>query len=208
MNSTSKHYKTIETKIIEDANGDITKSEIIKTNEITKSDEPDYIKLYTKVWCEFNDIPTIYRNLFLLLASNMTYANTNDKEGGQLVNAGEPLKSMILKELKWKERNYYKGLKTLCETKAIKKIMKGVYQINPSYAARGSWFYNARTDSGGIKDLKATFDFINKTVSTEIVWADDGKNTEFNEIYRDGLQVKPKEETVLTNQIILKEAFL
>lgn len=49
---------------------------------------------------------------------------------------------------------------------------------------------------GGINTLKATFDFVNGTVKTSIVWADDGIDSSSNQDYQDGLGVSATDCTV------------
>lgn len=175
-----------------------------ETKEISyqKESEPDYIKLYTKVWCEFNEIPIAYRPLFLELVQRMTYCNLEDLDGSQLVNTGTPYRESIMKSLGWKSKSMYQtGLKKLVDCKAIKNISRGVYQINPNYAGKGAWKYNPKLRQGGIKDLITQFNFKDKTVNTKIIWADDGENTELNNIYRQGLEVNKNNNTILTSTI-------
>lgn len=186
-----------ETQTFIDENGQ-TKTTIKETTKKTEySGEPDYIKLYTNVWCEFNEIPVQWRPLFLELTTRMSYADSTDIEHSQIVATGGITKISICKALNWKPNMYQKGLQALRKTGAIKQIMKGFYQINPNYAGRGEWKYNPRLKRGGVEDLKATFDFKNGTVETKIVWADDGKDNEFNEMYRQGLDVDARDNTIL-----------
>lgn len=198
----NRFFTEKQTTIQEDADGNIKTSSVEKVTNIQRNDEPDYIKLYTKMWCEFNDIPMAYRELFLQLVTRMTYCNSADLGNSQLVNTGKPWSISIMKALNWKDRMYQKGLKALCECEAIKKVGKGVYQINPRYAGRGEWKYNPRLERGGIEDLVATFNFKDKSVDTKIVWADDGEDTPMNEAYRQGMGVSAKQETVLKSTII------
>lgn len=191
-----------QTTIQEDADGNIKTSSVEKVTNIQRNNEPDYIKLYTKMWCEFNDIPMAYRELFLQLVIRMTYCNSADLGNSQLVNTGKPWSTSIMKALDWKDRMYQKGLKALCECEAIKKVGRGVYQINPQYAGRGEWKYNPRLERGGIEDLVVSFNFKDKSVDTKIVWADDGEDTPMNEAYRQGMGVSAKQETVLKSTTI------
>ena len=191
-----------QTTIQEDADGNIKTSSVEKVTNIQRNNEPDYIKLYTKMWCEFNDIPMAYRELFLQLVIRMTYCNSADLGNSQLVNTGKPWSTSIMKALNWKDRMYQKGLKVLCECEAIKKVGRGVYQINPQYAGRGEWKYNPRLERGGIEDLVVSFNFKDKSVDTKIVWADDGEDTPMNEAYRQGMGVSAKQETVLKSTTI------
>ena len=193
--------KEVHTK--EDSDGNITSD--TKETVVEVLQEPDYIKLYTKMWCTFNEIPEVYQKLFLELVMRMTYCNSNDLEHSQLVNTGKPWSDEIQKAMGWKANMYQKGLKALCDFGAIKKVNRGVYQINPQFAGKGSWKYNPKLNQGGVKDLVATFNFKDKTVQQTITWADNGENDDINEMYRDGLGVTKEQETVLTHTTVKSE---
>lgn len=194
--------ETIKTTTI-DADGNESSTTTEKTRKIELSSEPDYIKLYTKMWCEFNQIPLADRPLFLELVTRMTYCDKGDLEHSQLVATGGPFADVLCKALHWKNKvSLKKGLQSLVKCGAIKRVSRGYYQINPSYAGRGEWKYNPRLDRGGVEDLVATFNFRNKTVKTEIVWADDGEHSEYNEMMREGIGCKIEDKTVLTTQEI------
>ena len=201
----NKYLKKTETVIREDADGNVTSSTVETTTNIQRNDEPDYIKLYTKMWCEFNDIPMAYRELFLQLVTRMTYCNSADLGNSQLVNTGKPWSDSIMTALGWKKSMYMKGLSELCKHNAIRKVGRGVYQINPQYAGRGEWKYNPRLERGGVEDLVAKFNFKDKSVDTKIVWADDGEDTPMNEAYRQGMGVSAKQETILKSTTIKGE---
>ena len=190
-----------ETCTIIDANGKEQTTTKESTRSIQRNMEPDYIKLYTKMWCEFNNIPVPYRDLFLELVTRMTYCNSRDLKNSQLVNTGKPWSDAIMNALGWKQRMYQKGLRALCDCGAIRQVSRGVYQINPEYAGRGEWKYNPRLERGGVEDLVATFKFSSGTVDTKIVWADNGEDSDFNQIYREGLGVKAKDGTVLKSTV-------
>ena len=168
-------YIKSETTIITDENkttGELTISTKERTTKIDRSEEPDYIKLYTRMWCEFNSIPEKYRQLFLSLATRMTYCDTEDIENSQIVLVVEPISSIIRRECGWQSKDaLMKGLQALCKCNAIKRLRRGAYQINPSYAGRGSWKYNPKLQQGGVEDLIATFNFKDKTVDTKITFA-------------------------------------
>lgn len=146
------------------------------TRKIDALGEPDYIKLYTRVWCEFNSIPVPYRNLFLQLAIRMSYADANNLSESQVVHTSKPTSDSICKVLGWKDNMYQKGLKVLCDCGAIRRVNRGAYQINPSYAGRGAWRYNPRLEQGGVEDLVATFNFKKGTVEASFTWGDESGN--------------------------------
>ena len=172
-NSSTKLNHYIETRTVEDSEGNITTSTVEKTSKVQKSEEPDYIKLYTRTWCEFNQIPLRLRDLFLELVVRMSYADASSPEESQTVFTGKPTSTAIMKSLKLKQSTYNQYIRELRDCKAIKQVSRGVYQINPNYAGRGQWKYNPTLESGGIEDLIAVFDFKKGTVETKIHWGDD-----------------------------------
>jgi hypothetical protein len=113
------------------------------------------------------------------------------------VYAGKPFSDDIQDVLGIGVRQYQKGLKVLCDCNALKKVSRGVYQVNPTYAGRGEWKYNPKLNRGGVEDLVATFNFATGEVNTKIVWADNGEDTEYNDTYRNGLGVNKEEQAVL-----------
>ena len=56
--------------------------------------------------------------------------------------------------------------------------------------------YDSRSEQGGVKDLVSEFNFVEGTVDTRIVFADDGSPTEYNQKWRNGLDVKAKDKTI------------
>jgi len=191
-------YKKIEKITHVDSEGNESTTEISKSVSYVRNEEPDYIKLYTKMWLEMNEIPLAYRGLFLELVCNMSYSYAPNMRKSQMVNTGKPWSDFICEKLGWGQKMYEKALRELVVCGAIKRLYRGVYQINPSYAGKGEWLYNPKLSRGGIKDLKATFGLKDKTAEVEIIWADDGEFNEFNKTYREGLEVEPSDETVLT----------
>lgn len=173
-----------KTEIIIDEEGNSTERKTIKEKSIrTKSEEPDYIKIYTGMWCEFMEIDPAWRNLFYALACRMTYANTTDPNGGQAVYTGKPFADAIMQECGWESVSMLrKGLQELCKKNAIRRLGRGVYQINPNYAGRGYWEYKAQYKQGGICDLVAKFNLRNKTVETTVVLSETAENRATNHI--------------------------
>lgn len=195
--ATIKETKEIQTFTDEDGNVKETVKET--TQKIERTSEPDFIKLYTNVWCEFNQIPLTWRPLFLELVAKMTYCDSKDLKASQIVFTGSVYADSIMEHLNIGRRQYQKGLRVLVECGAIRKIQnkRGVYQINPNYAGRGEWKYNPKYARGGIEDLKAEFDFVNGTVITNIVWANDGSDSELNTAYREALSIDKDDNTTL-----------
>ena len=171
---------------------------------IKVSNEPDYIKIYTRMWCEFNQIPIRCRPLFMALVSRMTYCNANDLNHSQIIQTGSIFREAIQEELGIQRSQYQSLLRDLVKCGAIKKIAnhRGIYQVNPSYAGKGEWKYNPRLDRGGVEDLKAIFSMRDHEVDVSIVWADDGQDSKFNDTYRHGLNVSADDNTILKTKHI------
>lgn len=196
-------FKTVvETETVIDAEGNEKTTKLEKSTSLERSGEPEYIKVYTNMWAEFNGVPTAYKDLFLQLAIRMTYCNLDDLKNAQLVNTGKPYSESIMNALGWKKDMLKKGLRELTKANAIEHVARGVYRINPNYAGKGEWKYNPRLKRGGIEDLIATFNFKDKTVKTEIVWTDDGEDSDINSIYRKGLNLSEGQEATLKVQTI------
>ena len=195
MPSAKINYSKVETTFT-DENGNTRKTVQESTHKIEPTGEPDYIKIYTKMWCEFNQIPNKWRDLFFELVTRMSYANI-DTTKSQIVATGGPTREAICRALGWKANMYQKGLRALCDVGAIRKCNRGFYQISPMYAGRGEWKYNPKLQRGGVENLKATFDFKSGQSSVNVIWGDDEKDTPLNRMYRDGLGVKPTDATVL-----------
>lgn len=193
---------TVTTRVHPD--GTITEDKVVSSSKIEVSREPEYIKLYTKMWMTFMGIEGIdrYVKLFLSLAKRMSFCNSNDMEHSQIVFTCEPNASAIMQECGWKRNAYMKGLQALCAAGCIRRIGRSVYQINPSYIGKGEWRYNPKLRQGGIRDLVAVFKFKDSKVKTEITWADDGEDTEINKDMRKGVGVDEYQRTVMTDTVI------
>ena len=182
----SKPITTItdtEKQFIKDDEGNIT-GENIKEKQRTyasaKNTEPDFIKIYTKMWCEFKGVPAIYRQLFLSIACRMSFCNKDDLEHSQIVHVTGSDRQAIMAECGWKDKSMVaRGLQELCKCGALRKMERGVYQVNPQYAGRGLWKYNPNVHDGGIEDLVAKFNFKDGTNETEITYKNDMKEESY-----------------------------
>lgn len=160
-----KQIRTVE----KDANGKVTKQST-KETAIVHSGEPDYIKIYTAMWLQFKQVSPSLTPLFLELVARMSYADAKHPETSQTVYTGTPVSDQIMNALGWKKRMYQRGLAQLADAGAIKRVARGVYQINPNYAGKGSWRYSEKYQRGGVADLVATFNFSDGTNTTHITW--------------------------------------
>lgn len=162
--------------------GEIKKEVVTETTtSIKRNTEPDYIKIYTNMWCEFNEIPISLRPLMLELVMRMSYADVQDKDGGQIVSTGGYVRDTICEKLKWGESMYNQGLAGLVKSGAIRRIKRGFYQVNPHYAGRGEWAFNPRFNRGGVENIIAKFDFKNHAVETKFIHKKSNNNQNINQ---------------------------
>ena len=63
----------------------------------------------------------------------------------------------------------------MCNCNAIRRINRGVYQINPSFAAKGKWLdgKDGNTSYSGVKRFVAKFDFTDGSVTTDVTYSED-----------------------------------
>ena len=117
--------------------------------------EPDFYKLY-----RLDDVPMQWRRLFSLLACFMSYTDaTNERtlQFSQIVYTGM-VKDKLMQVMGWETGSMYqKGLRELTKCGAIRHLARGVYQVNPTIAAKGSWEYDKRRRQGGVKKFTEYF---------------------------------------------------
>lgn len=156
-----QEYVTIE-KVRDQEGNVISEKESTRTKRIDRVTEPDFIKLYATTWRDKseNKIPIGYRPLFLELASRMSYCEADDLEHSQLVMTSGAYQDAIMKALNLKSRDsLQKGLKALCDCNAIRRVQRGIYQVNPKYAGKGQWKYNPRVSKSSLEEFADYYDW-------------------------------------------------
>jgi|GEM_PF-5184937 len=176
-----------------------------ETSGYFKNNEPEFIKIYESGYSQLLELTNpIYCSLFMFLATHMTYCDTANhaEHGGQIIYTGKPFSDHIRKKFKWSERMLYVGLDVLCKAGALRKIKRGAYQVNPKYAGRGEYKFNAKLERGGIEDLSKSFNVDDGEVKNEIIYADNGESTKYNDNWRTGLGVKASDDAVLKRSTV------
>ena len=145
---------------------------LIETTETTKTvnfkkenEEGKYIKVYEE---GLEKLLSLSANSFLLLfelCKEMSYADINDKAGGQIIRINKSVREDIQEKLGIKKRAFFSLLNNLKENHIIRNLGNGNYQINPNVIGKGLYEYNPKLKYGGIKDLRETFskDAVSKT---------------------------------------------
>jgi hypothetical protein len=146
------------TKTTMNEHGEITKKE---HNTVTRtSSEPHFIKIYFDTVLVFQELPKNITPLVGELLRRMTYANSADKYGGQLIILNPFVKQEIAEALDVKVNTIEHRLTQLVNKGIFKRVGTGAYQANPNYFGRGDWH--------DIKSIRATFNFNTGTIKADI----------------------------------------
>lgn len=126
--------------------------------------EPDYIKLYVDMICVFNEIESSFSKVILECSKYINYAD--DKQGG-LLEITSFRKQNIADACNVSVSRINQAITTFVKKNIFIPYLKpdgtkqrGVFIVNPYIIARGKW--------DNIKKLRATFDFIEKTINPDI----------------------------------------
>lgn len=157
-------YKTSEYEY-DTETGEVKHEHISQTYR--QSTEPDFVKVYYKIFlafCDVNDVPVEF---LLALCDYITYANSDGK--GQIFS-NKLMKSQIGAKLCIKTSMVEKYLKRCKDNGILIPIgdLRGVYEVNPYFIAKGSW--------QDIKKLQANFDFVSGRWQTRLTLEDKERN--------------------------------
>lgn len=126
--------------------------------------EPDYIKLYVDMICVFNEIENSFSKVILECSKYINYAD--DKQGG-LLEITSFRKQNIADACNVSVSRINQAITTFIKKNIFIPYLKpdgtkqrGVFIVNPYIIARGKW--------DNIKKLRATFDFMEKTIQPNI----------------------------------------
>lgn len=147
---------TSKETITKDADGNILAYENnTDSQNIHKSDEGDFIKIYTEALDKLPDNVTLPAfRLLIQLAKYSNYADINDYEGGMIIQLTISVREEIQDKLKIQKSAFYKNMKNLIDNNLIREVKQSCYQLNPSILGKGYFEYKANYKQGGIKDLR------------------------------------------------------
>lgn len=145
---------------VEYFNNEVQQIRTRETQYTIKTEEPDYVKLYIKAWCEFKQVKGINFKFLCSILPYMAYA-----EDKQLIVFSSTIKKIIAKNLNWAGKSsiyrFNNELKKLVKNNVIKRIGTSTYQVNPQLIGRGQW--------KNIRNLRATFDLSNGEISHKYI---------------------------------------
>lgn len=177
-----KKDKQIYTEVITDRET----GEAISSKTVYKTQsEPEYVKLYLDCVFAVKGVRKGLNPIFVEFLEYMSYADTDDEFGGQIIFVNKALKMRIAKRLGLTIYSIDKALSEFVKSGLFKRVAVGTYQVNPSVVGKGDW--------KDIKNIKATFDFGAKEIVADIVHAEENNMTENQQ------QLEQKAEEVLGN---------
>lgn len=128
----------------------------IESETRIRSDEPDFIKLYLDTVSVFMGIEKSGNQLLAYLLPTMSFASEQ-----QICRLTSWDRKQIQEQTGMTQATISRQLRALEDKQILRKLGEGAYQVNPHIAGRGSW--------KDIKTLRATFDYINRTIELEKV---------------------------------------
>lgn len=135
------------TREVSEETGDIRREVQHTTEVIPASDEPDYVKLYIRAWCDFKGLDGLRpsdRDVLRYLLPYMGFAND-----GQLIFVNASMKRLIAERTGLNTRSVSNSLYRLAGCGVLRHVSTGAFAVNPELIGKGSW--------RDIKQLKATF---------------------------------------------------
>lgn len=157
-----------------DSDGILTGTEVtVDSSNIHKSDEGDFIKIYTSALDKLPQNLTLAAFRCLLqLAKYASYADINNLEGGMLIQLTTTVREEVQEKLNIKKRTFYDNLKNLVDCNLLREYKKSCYQLNPNLLGKGYYEYKATYKQGGINDLR---DYWSGGCKKRIVEIDDNR---------------------------------
>lgn len=151
---------TYERIIVDHNSGEVINEEFIHK----RGAEPPFVKLYLDCLCDFKGLSKSLNPILLEFLKYMTYANTNEPNGGQVIYLNAALKRNIATATGKTVKRIEQAITDFVKTGIFNRIATSTYQVNAGLFGKGDW--------KDIKNIRATFDFGEGTIETEIITED------------------------------------
>lgn len=151
---------TYERIVVDHNNGEIISEEYIHKRGV----EPPFVKLYLDCLCDFKGLSKSLNPILLEFLKYMTYANVDEPNGGQVIYLNAALKKNIATATGKTVKRIEQAITDFVKTGVFSRIATSTYQVNAELFGKGDW--------KDIKNIRATFDFGEGTIETEIITKD------------------------------------
>lgn len=132
-----KHQQTLDMET-----GEVIADEYTFETQTKTTSEPEFVKLYLKQWIETmgpsSENTTLTTNV-LLAAIKLSLSFAGDEQGGQLVYFNMYNKKKVASDLGVSISTVNNAVTKLVKLTALKRVDRGVYQVNPYIMGKGSW---------------------------------------------------------------------
>lgn len=152
---------TYERTVVDHVSGEIVEQEFIHK----RGAEPPFVKVYLDCLCDFKGLSKSLNPILLEFLKYMTYANSAEPSGGQIIYLNAALKRNIAAATGKTVKRIEQAITDFVKTGVFMRIATGTYQVNAELFGKGDW--------KDIKNIRATFDFGNGTIETEIITEDE-----------------------------------
>jgi hypothetical protein len=151
---------TYERTLINHESGEIISEEFIHR----RGAEPPFIKLYLDCICNFKGLSKSLNPILIEFLKYMTYANTSENNGGQIIYLNAEMKRQIALSTGKTVKRVEQAITDFVKTGVFRRIATSTYQVNAELFGKGDW--------KDIKNIRATFDFGTGEVQAEIIKED------------------------------------
>lgn len=152
---------TYERTVVDYESGEIKSQEFIHK----RGAEPPFIKLYLDCICNFKGLSKSLNPILIEFLKYMTYANTSDNNGGQIIYLNAEMKRQIALATDKTVKRIEQAITDFVKSGVFRRIATSTYQVNADIFGKGDW--------KDIKNIRATFDFGTGEVHSEIIKNDD-----------------------------------
>ncbi len=152
--------------VVDHISGEVLKEEWVHKRGV----EPPFIKLYLDCLCDFKGLSKSLNPILLEFLKYMTYASTDDPNGGQVIYLNAALKKNIAIATGKTVKRIEQAITDFVKTGVFSRIATSTYQVNAALFGKGDW--------RDIKNIRATFDFGKGTVETEIIKGEEEQPTD------------------------------
>lgn len=139
------------TQVRDGAGNIVEESTEVEVNRRTNN-EPEYVKLYIEQWLvTMSGKASILSDvLFALINIGLTFAGQS-ADGGMIVHASSYEKEAVARKLGCSLSSVNNTITKLVQLNALRRLQRGVYQVNPSLVGKGNW--------ASIKALQVNWEF-------------------------------------------------
>lgn len=166
-------YQLVETTdSINSETGEVDSELVVTKTNYKVLREPNFIKLYLDHLSRFKGIQVGLNPILMEMMRSASYANIDDRSGGQVICLNKWLKESIAKKCNVSIYRIEQAISEFVKKDYMKRIAIGTYQLNPFLFGKGEW-----TDIVGIR---ATYDYATGKVTTEIIHEGENDESEAN----------------------------